>query len=313
MVKNMRTLKLVILLATFSFASLALADVPVVDAYQSDSAQSSDTDQSSASNAAATAAATTANLPMGQRVTILERQVDSLTQLLTQINNLQQQVQDLRGQLDIEKHNLAGLQDQLRSQYQDIDQRLTQQKNKTTTVAAASTTPAAGDSDDSDASADTAAADDSSATDSTAPKVAVDQTAYQAAFNLLKAKKYSQATTAFKAFVQKYPSSSNVVNAYYFLGQLALLQGQPDKAILQFQTIIKKYPTDHKVADTKVQLGLAYYAKGDLKRAQAELSKVQKEYPGTAAAKLAQNRLQQIQHASQAVTTSASNDDSTSS
>ena len=83
--------------------------------------------------------------------------------------------------------------------------------------------------------------------------------------------------------------------------QLYLLQGLPDRAIAQFQVILKQYPNDKKVPDTMVQDGLAYYAKGDLTQAQTILNKVQHKYPNTPAAKLARERLQQIQQSSQMV------------
>lgn len=259
------------------------------------------------------------SLPLKQRVTILEHQVANLTQMLSQYNNMQQQMQDLRGQLDVEKHAMKVLQNQVRSQYQDLDQRLTQSEIKTTRHSRNATANQI--SKPSIAASDSSSIDTSSAGNNnidtaenaqtlaptnavsapvpaaTAPAVAnnADQMAYQTAFNLLKSKNYTQATTAFQKFVRQYPSSPYNTNGRYWLGQLYLLQGQPDKAIGQFHYIMRTNPNSPKIPDTLLQLGLAYYAKGDLQRARIELKRVEQKYPGTNAARLAQTRLQQIQ------------------
>src|SRR4051812_35799120 len=111
----MRTVKLAILLGSLFFASLVLADeVPVIDAYQNDAGDTAST----------TATRAPVTLSTDQRVVVLERQVANLNRSLAQMSNLQQQLQDLQGQLDSQKHDIKVLQDQVRSQYQDLDQRL---------------------------------------------------------------------------------------------------------------------------------------------------------------------------------------------
>lgn len=344
----MRILKLTILLATLTAVNLAWADVPVVDAYADNPPSNSAAANDNSSNAAQPAGidlsqgstqspaqassaqntvAQNSNLPMDQRVQILERQAANNTQLLNQMNNMQQQIQDLRGQLETQTHNVQVLQDQLKSQYKDIDQRLSQ--TATSTVAAgkpgtsaklsnvsgktpvtpdaaggatsAKTKTAANSKDDSDDAASnvdmsTLSADTRPAVAPYVPQSAVtkDQTAYQTAFGFLKAKKYEQATCAFQDYLDKYPTAKNSTNAHYWLGQLFLLQGQPDSAIEQFKTILQGSPGNSKVPDTMVQLGLAYYAKGDIAHAKAQLAQVQQAYPDSPAAKLAKSRLQQI-------------------
>lgn len=307
----MQISKLLVLVVALTCTSLAFADeVPVVDGYaQSDSSTTTTSTPASAANNDASNAAYSDNsnpavtsavpanatapavssLPLAQRVTVLERQVNNLTQLVQQMNSLQQQVQTLSGQLDVEKHNLKTLQDQMRSQYADLDQRLSARAPKTATIANVNNQAATPATTDNDATSNNVQA-----------AANTDQSAYQAAFALLKNKQYPQATAAFRKFIKQYPTSTNTVNAYYWLGQLYLLQGLPNKAIAQFQYIIKQHANDPKVPDTMVQLGLAYYAKGSTKLAVDELKKVQLQYPNTAAANLAKSRLQKIQQFNQA-------------
>lgn len=277
------------------------------------------------------------SLSIPQRVTILERQINSMTKLMSQINNLQQQMQDINGKIEIQKHDLSVLKKQIASQYQDLDQRLSSKKqnasktnitantnkNNNQNIALETDNNDNGNSDAasqpvsdtsftpkkthhkalSKADIKTDAATDASTSvtdDSTSAAVTIGTTnsegqqQYEAAFGLLKNKKYTEASTAFQAFIKQHPKSTYAVSSYYWLGQLYLLQGQPNKAVSQFQSIVKKYPNDKKVPDALVQLGLAFYAKGDLTKAKAELLKVQHKYPDSNAAALARKRLRQI-------------------
>ena len=316
----MQKIKLTVILATLLSATAIFADeVPIIDAYQdSNPAQASNTASSTVVVPNALATSSTPSLSLEQRVTILERQMSLTNQQLVQINNLQQQIQDLRGKLELEKHTVQALQDQVKVQYQDLDSRLTKPDSKiaamTTKIPAKSTT--SGDAAINDATATTEAIARNKESSSKKPvakkEVAkvdtepmntasdgsndnnADQVAYQAAFDWLKKKNYVKATEAFQGFIKKYPDSQNIVNARYWLGQLYLLQGQPDRSIDQFQTIVKKYSQDKKVPDALLQLGLAYYAKGDTKRAVATLKQVQTKYADSKAADIAKARLQQI-------------------
>lgn len=348
----MKILKCTVLFFSLSAVNLAWADVPVVDAYQqadnnpsnnnsqssinqantnltdnsqTDSAQSAGIDLSQTqaqSPATAQTAPQNSNLPINQRVQILEQQAANSTQLINQMNNLQQQVQELRGQLETQTHDMQVLQDQLRTQYKDLDQRLSQADTSKPTSSSAtvkgskdsgkkatvSTSSSTGTEEvvtnskkDPDnkvlsGASTTAGADSGPPVPPPAPKVAVtkDQVAYQHAFDLLRDKKYDQATNAFQDFLETYPTGKSVVNAHYWLGQLFLLQGQPDSAIEQFKTILQTNPGGSKVPDSMVQLGLAYYAKGDLVHAKAQLAQVQQAFPDSPAAKLAKSRLRQI-------------------
>ncbi|MFN2339091.1 MAG: YbgF trimerization domain-containing protein, partial [Gammaproteobacteria bacterium] len=61
-----------------------------------------------------------------QRVERMERMLDSrsMLDLLNQIEQLQREVQQLRGEQEVQGHTLNGLQQRQREQYLDIDRRL---------------------------------------------------------------------------------------------------------------------------------------------------------------------------------------------
>lgn len=87
-------------------------DVPVVNAY------AITPDQSNSGQA----------VSLESQVAQLQRQVNAMGQMdfLGQINRLQQEIQQLRGQLEVTSHQMKQLQQLQRSMYSDLDQRLSQ-------------------------------------------------------------------------------------------------------------------------------------------------------------------------------------------
>ena len=220
-----------------------------------------------------------ANLPTDQRLTRVEQQINNLIKMNMpqQIADLQQQIQQLSGQLQVQAHDLKLLNDQQRSFYQDLDQRINQLKNLSA------------DNSVSDSSATV-----SSSSDSTDIKVK-DAKAYQDAFKLITDKKYPQAITALQSYTSDYPNGQFVANAHYWSGEVYLLDKQYGKAQDEFNTVISKYSTSAKVKDAKLKLAIVHMAQGKSAVAKAELLKLKKQYPNSAVAKLADLELKQIE------------------
>lgn len=277
-------IKLGILLCSLSLSAVAYAIAPVEDAYESDATPPVNTSNKTSTVPVSNNSAT---FSLEQRVTILERQISNLNPLLVQIDDLNQRIQSLQGKIEEQQHQLKLLTEQVRSQYQDVDRRLTQKRTGTVASAAESTSPSG--------------AGPNTAGNITTPVPAVSQPtaagerAYQAAFQLLKNKQYPLAIEEFESFIKKYPSDINLANANYFLGQLYLLQGQPEQSISRFNYFINTYPQDARVPDALLQLGLAYFAKGDKTTAMDIFKKIIQQYPDSKAAQAAQARLQQFQ------------------
>ena len=68
----------------------------------------------------------TANLSVEERVSHLERQIDNInkTNYQGRIDDLQQQLQKISGDLEIQAHDLQQLQQQVHSLYEDLDRRI---------------------------------------------------------------------------------------------------------------------------------------------------------------------------------------------
>ncbi|BBB15281.1 tol-pal system protein YbgF [Candidatus Rickettsiella viridis] len=296
----MKFIRASILLLGFCISIGAYAIAPVVDAYDDgdDSAPSSTASSpvpKDTENAANSAANNKSSFSLGQRLSIQEQQIANLNPLLVQVDDLTQKVQVLQGKLEEQQHRIKLLEDQIRSQYQDIDKRLT---SRTAPVSAGSTvnpssSPVA-NATHTNLSAP-AAAVKTSVNPIPGAATAVGERAYQAAFQLLKNKQYPLAIQGFEDFIKKYPADINLPNANYFLGQLYLLQGQPEQSIGRFNHFTAAYPQDARIPDALLQLGLAYFAKGEKSTAMDTFKKIIQRYPDSKAAQAAQARLQQFQ------------------
>ena len=67
-----------------------------------------------------------------------------------------------------------------------------------------------------------------------------------------------------------------------------------DKASQEFKNITTKFPNHIKAQDAVLKLGLIEIDKGNVDAARYYLSEVKTRYPGTAAARIADTRLQQL-------------------
>lgn len=225
------------------------------------------------------------NEPMDQRVLRLERQISNLAEMnySSKMERIQQELQQLQGQVEVQNHELGQLKDQVRNFYQDLDGRIT--KIQPDTVEKTNTnlkTKTITKESEPDASANNSK----------------ELQSYEAAFNLLNKKDYDKAITGFKTFIQEYPSSSYVVNAHYWLGEIYYLKDKPDLANKEFQIIVTNYPDNQKVADAMLKVALMAMDAGNYAKAKANLTKVQKQFPGTTAAKIATLRLKEIKQKS---------------
>ena len=219
------------------------------------------------------------------RVTQLERISNAHSQLLTQ---LQQQVADNQTDIDSLRGQIQESQYQLNQVVERQKQVLLQMDALSSGGAAATQQPASGDQ--SGAATATAAPD---AAASSAPVQSGDaNTDYNAAIALVQDKsRQADAVVAFQNFIKKYPDSTYLPNAHYWLGQLNYNQGKRDDAAYYFANVVKSYPKSPKAPDAMYKVGVIMQDKGDSAKAKAVYQQVISKYPGTDGAKQAQKRL----------------------
>ena len=219
--------------------------------------------------------------------------------LYNQVLQLQDEVLKLNGLVEEQGEQIRQLKQQRLDDYISLDKRLTALGAGAPAPASAAAPPAGdaggyGLTPAEQAPAAPIRADvPPQAPVATAP-VAGEQPAYQAAFDLLKAKQYPEAEAAFKAFLDRYPTGSLAGNAHFWLGEFyAVVNGDNAAAKPHYESLVYQYPGSTKMPDALFKLGRIYMQEGDAQRGRELLQRVQDEYPGSDSAPKAQAYLQQ--------------------
>jgi tol-pal system protein YbgF len=225
---------------------------------------------------------------------------------IDQIQQLQKDVQELRGQLDIQTHELTLLRQQQLSFYNDLStqiNRFTVQKTVVPSIDKTSLSnlddhqkiPKAIMSIDSESTSNKL---DVSVTSNSIPKMPSarinpvnEQINYLAAYDLVKSRQYDNALVAMQNFVNRYPDGGYTANAHYWLGELYLVKKDYVHAIKQFDIVLKKFPSSSKSAACALKIGYALAACGKKMQAIQQLRNVVKNYPNTPTAQLAASKI----------------------
>ena len=221
-----------------------------------------------------------AELPLEQRVQRLEKLVEGqgLVDMYLRLETLQQEVQQLRGEVEVQTNTINGLKQRQRDLYLDIDRRMRQLESGAVSKAPIAAAPT-----------QSTTATKPAATTATANPAAAED-AYRAAFKLLKEGRYAPATSRFKDFLKKYPDSSYADNAQYWLGEISYVTRAFKQAIAEFDKVIKNYPASTKHADAILKQAYCYYELKDYVKARALLTDVITRFPHSTAASLAEKR-----------------------
>lgn len=228
--------------------------------------------------------------------------------LIERVHTLQKEVQELRGQLEVQAHELKTLKEQQLTYYKDLDGRIANASGKST----AATQPVAAGSRDAllvpsqtpvnkpraSATYNTAPKNNTAALPTATPgfrsNPADEQISYLAAYELVKNKQYDNAIKAMQTFVQKYPQGGYSANAQYWLGELFMVKKDYAKAIEHFEVVLHQFPSSNKTAASMLKAGYAYAASGNNQEAKKRLQEVVKTFPGTQTAQLAHLKLESI-------------------
>jgi tol-pal system protein YbgF len=214
---------------------------------------------------------------MDARLIRIERVVEneSLIELATQLSQLQAETASLRGEIETLRYESENAAARDRDLYIDVDTRLQNLER-----GQARAVPPAGPGVQAPSQA-------------AAPSVG-DQDAYNAAFELIQARRYEEATRAFTDFLVVYPTSSLRDNAQYWLAETYYVRRQFAVALPEFQKVLDAYPQSAKLADALLKVGYCNHELGQLDAARTALREVQRLYPDTTAARLAAQRLERI-------------------
>ena len=239
------------------------------------------------------------------RLDSIERKLDSrgLLDMLNRVEQMQRDIQQLRGDIEVQTHTLTDVQRRSREQYLDIDRRLQQLESGAPGMPAAVTPPLApppvmtapGGADPLNPPPMTRPPGAATiAPPPPQPQRAGEREAYDNGLAVLREGRYAEAAEAFNRFLVNYPGSSYADNASYWLGETYYVTRDFDQALATFNGLVVQYPNSPKAADSRLKTGYIYYEKKDWKQARQSLQAVVSEYPGSTAARLAGDRLKKM-------------------
>lgn len=250
--------------------------------------------------------------------------------LISQLQELLEEVRELRGTVEEQQRQIETLQQRQRAQFIDLDQRLNQLAGGAAGSAAAAsaapgsslsdfeleprTAPATWPDEPSVAAAPRPAEDlpevrapidapmQVTPLASSAPAPARDlgtptaeeQAAYDRAFRALREQRFADAAQGFSDFLDTYPDSVYAPNALYWLAETYYVTRDFNTALVFFQELRSRYPRSNKDGDALLKIGFSHFELRQWVEARAALEQVRSEHANTTLARLAETRLRDM-------------------
>jgi tol-pal system protein YbgF len=224
----------------------------------------------------------------------------SLVDMSRRIDALEAQLRELRGSVEVLQNGSETGRKSQRDLYADLDRRLAvlegsaRSMQGTTGTAGAAGIAGAGAVPVGGTGAGTAGTGGGVAGAGAGSAAGDDQAAYNAAFEKLKGGSYADAITGFQDLMTRYPSSSLLDNAQYWIGEAYYVTRDYDQAAKAFRTVGERWPASRKAPDALLKLGYTQFEQKHLTAARATLQQVVARFPDTEAARLAQERLRKL-------------------
>ena len=234
----------------------------------------------------------------------MERLNRNLLEMLNRQERLEQELRQLRGDIEMVTHQLDGVKQRQRELYLDVDRRLRELELRG--VASPAAPAPAGGAAGAAVATGTAAAAAGATASGAAPSAAAagtpaagqpgagEREAYRRAFDLLKEGQYERAIDAFRGFLQSYPAGSYSDNAQYWLGEANYVSRSYPQALEEFAKVLEQFPDSPKVPDAMLKTGFTHYELGQYDQARKILQELIQRYPKSTAARLAETRLERM-------------------
>ncbi len=208
---------------------------------------------------------------LNSRITRLENIIENELnmELINKIDAMQQEISELRGKLEEQQNVVQILNQKQEKLFVNSDPHLNTATNiKTDVVTAVS-----------------------------------EQTVFDSAYKLMNTKKYDAAITEFKDLLWQFPDGVHAASAYYWLGEIYLLQWQQNRseqtlleqAKQSFTNVTEKYQGSSKESDALLKLGMIEIDLENWTQARDILTKIIQKQPNSSRARIAESKLQLIQ------------------
>tara|TARA_R110001592_G_scaffold69688_5_gene213870 strand:- start:2116 stop:2907 length:792 start_codon:yes stop_codon:yes gene_type:complete len=215
-----------------------------------------------------------------EQLASVEKKLDSRNRaqvnIQRQLDDLETQVNELRGVTELHTHQLSQVLERQRELYQELDRRVNEALKPTT-------------------QAPNAIAVDVSTVSKDYSDDLTENEAYDKALNLvLKDKLYEQAIPEFRSFNKAYPQSTYAPNSHYWLGQLLFNKGELTQAEQEFSIVVQQFKDSSKRPDALLKLAMVAQQQKNAKKAIQLYRQLLNEYPDSTSAQLAKPRLDKL-------------------
>lgn len=192
---------------------------------------------------------------------------DTMVQLLARMQQMEQEIQQLRGANEQLQEQLRRVEQDGRDRYIELDRRL--RADGGPSVAAPP------------AMAEATGADNQAAV-----------RAYRAARDLMTERRYDEAAAGLEQFIAEFPDSDLQADAWFWLGEVRLLLRDNVQAAVAYQRVLSDFPASDKRADAFFKLGFLAERQGQAAQAREFYQQVLTESSDGSLADLARQRLQ---------------------
>lgn len=224
---------------------------------------------------------------------------NSALDLLNELEALKAEVSRLRGQTEVQAHQIETLSKRQSDLYVDLDKRvedLNRQIKAAARPVAAEPVPVepapamdAVKGAAKEAAKDAEAASVASAATKEDPLA--ESRAYETALADFRAGNYDKAIAGFAAFLKAYPDSTLAPNAQYWTGYAYYARKDYKNALAHQTRLVNTYPQSAKVPDALLNIASNQIELNNLPAAKKQLEEIVAKYPGTNAASIAAERL----------------------
>lgn len=243
--------------------------------------------------------------------TLVQQQVDSVNKLASQMNSLEQAVQQVQAtsgsRIDTMAQQTQGLSDNLQdvqARVGKLGQQLTDMQNLLQSIdgKVSGNAPAPGQANpgtNSGASPGPSAggpapngASGSGSMPAMQPISA--DTLYQNALRDYNTGKYDLARQEFSDYIRNFPTNDLASNAQFYLGEIAYAQGDYKGAMSAYDAVLQNFPHSFKLSDSLLKKGMAEEELGMKTSATRDFRDVVRRFPGSDASRRAQSKLHEM-------------------
>ena len=232
---------------------------------------------------------------------------NAMYEVLGRLEQLQHEVQLLRGVVEEQSQTISDLQKRQSNIYSDLDQRLQAltgngDQHKVSAVTTSQTAQSVSNNSLTDSATKgnvvknpALVQEHSKAVSKVTKSSSMSQKElYQAAYETLRNGHNTRAITEFKLLLAEFPNGEYADNAQYWLGEAYKVNRDFNAAKAAFTKVVTHFSTSPKVPDALLKLGYIELEQNNMAKARDYLTQVTVGYPGTTAAHLADKKLMEL-------------------